>query len=90
MGEIFHILNHIRICFPWVERITSYARSSTVIKISGSELKDIGEAGLTRIHIGLESGSDKVLKINNLYFFVSTLINRLPAKIKKNLMMSIS
>jgi len=60
--ELIEILNHLKTCFPWVERITSYARSHTIARISNRDLKAIADAGLNRIHIGLESGSDEVLK----------------------------
>ncbi len=57
------ILNHLKENFPDIERITSYARSSTIIKFSVDDLVALREAGLTRIHVGLESGSDRVLKM---------------------------
>jgi len=60
--SLIRILRHIRSRFPWVERITSYARSHTVARISDAHLKAMRDAGLNRIHIGLESGSDAVLK----------------------------
>jgi len=60
--SLIRILRHIRSCFPWVERITSYARSHTVARISDAHLREMRESGLNRIHIGLESGSDAVLK----------------------------
>jgi hypothetical protein len=44
-----------------VERITSYARSHTVARIADADLEAFAAAGLNRIHIGLESGSDRVL-----------------------------
>ncbi len=55
------ILAHIRKRFPWVSRITSYARSHTVARISDDDLAAMARSGLNRIHIGMESGSDKVL-----------------------------
>ncbi|MGA6925168.1 MAG: radical SAM protein [Desulfosarcina sp.] len=58
---LIRILGHIRSRFPWVDRITSYARSHTVARISDDHLMQMREAGLNRIHIGLESGSDTVL-----------------------------
>ena len=61
--SLIRILRHIRSRFPWVERITSYARSHTVARISDDNLKQMQAAGLNRIHIGLESGSDAVLKM---------------------------
>jgi len=60
--DLIKILNHLMACFPWVERVTSYARSHTVARIKDSDLAEMRNAGLNRIHIGLESGSDEVLK----------------------------
>jgi hypothetical protein len=45
-----------------VNRVTSYSRSSTIARIDEEDLKAIREAGLDRVHVGLESGSDNVLK----------------------------
>lgn len=60
-GELITILRHLRASFPWVERITSYARSQTIARIKDEDLAAMAEAGLCRIHIGMESGSDAVL-----------------------------
>ncbi len=59
--DIVHILRHLKEAFPTVKRITSYARSHTIYRISDEDLKRMADAGLNRIHIGMESGSDKVL-----------------------------
>ena len=59
--HLIRILRHLRSRFPWVDRITSYARSHTVARISDDNLTQMREAGLNRIHMGLESGSDAVL-----------------------------
>jgi hypothetical protein len=59
--RLLTILGHLKDCFPWVERITSYARSHTIARISDTDLGLMAAAGLNRIHIGMESGSDKVL-----------------------------
>ena len=61
--DVIQILLHLKNTFPQVERITSYARSQTISKISDDNLQRMGDAGLNRIHIGMESGSDKVLKM---------------------------
>jgi len=55
------ILLHLKHCFPWVQRLTSYGRSHTIARITDENLKRIAAAGLNRIHIGMESGSDRVL-----------------------------
>ncbi|XPV75027.1 MAG: radical SAM protein [Desulfovibrio sp.] len=60
--DLVRILDHIRQVFPHVDRITSYARSHTIARISDNDLARYAAAGLNRIHIGMESGSDIVLK----------------------------
>ncbi len=62
-SDFLEILLHLKKRFPWVERITSYARSHTIARIKDQDLKNFKDAGLNRIHIGLESGSDRVLKM---------------------------
>ena len=61
--DLLEILLHLKKRFPWVERTTSYARSHTIARIKDRDLKKFKDAGLNRIHIGLESGSDRVLKM---------------------------
>ena len=60
--DLIEIIRHIKHRFPWVRRITSYARSHTIARISDSDLQQMARSGLNRIHIGLESGCDEVLK----------------------------
>ncbi len=62
-GNLIEILWYLKECFPWVVRITSYARSHTASRIKTEDLSEMRRAGLNRIHIGLESGSDEVLKM---------------------------
>ena len=61
-ADMVDILTHLKNQFPWVSRITAYARSHTIARISDKELNEIAAAGLNRIHIGMESASDEVLK----------------------------
>jgi hypothetical protein len=60
--DLVKIVSVLKQTFPDINRITSYARSKTAAKKTVEELKELCEAGLTRLHIGLESGSDKVLE----------------------------
>jgi histone acetyltransferase (RNA polymerase elongator complex component) len=60
--DLLEVLRFIRDAFPQVSRITSYCRSKTAKRKSVEELRKLHEAGLSRIHIGLESGSDPVLQ----------------------------
>ncbi len=61
--DLVTLLTHIKKRFPLVRRITSYARSHTIARISLENMKHLSVAGLNRIHIGMESGSDKILKM---------------------------
>ncbi|ABW68826.1 radical SAM protein [Desulfosudis oleivorans] len=61
--DLIDIVKHLHSRFPWIQRVTSYARSHTVRRIPEDKLAEIRQAGLNRIHIGLESGSDKVLEL---------------------------
>ena len=60
-SDLVDILALIRSSFPRVERITTYARANTATRKSLKELKALRQAGLTRIHMGMESGSANVL-----------------------------
>ena len=63
-GDLVESLTLLKKFFPEIRRITSYARSKTIAKRkSVEELKELQKAGLSRIHIGLESGSDPVLSL---------------------------
>jgi len=60
--DLVEVVRHLKQTFPSVERVTSYARSHTASRKSPEELRALREAGLTRLHIGLESGDGEVLK----------------------------
>lgn len=62
-GDLTAILRHLTARFPEVTRITSYARSSTIANLDTGALADLRGAGLSRIHIGMESGANEVLKL---------------------------
>lgn len=60
--ELVKILQVLYASFPHIERVTSYARAKTVAKKSMEDLKKIYEAGLNRLHVGLETGDRELLK----------------------------
>ncbi|MFZ5591155.1 MAG: radical SAM protein [Bacillota bacterium] len=64
-AQLVEILLHIRKRLPGVERITSYTRASTLARKTISELQELAGAGLNRLHVGMESGSDEVLRLVN-------------------------
>lgn len=53
---------YLREQLPEVKRVTTYARSSTAAQRTVEQLTMIREAGLDRVHIGLETGYDPLLK----------------------------
>ena len=61
-NELVEVIRFLKETFPGIRRVTSYARSKTVIKKSLEELVALREAGLSRLHIGLESGYDPLLE----------------------------
>ncbi len=61
-SNLVQVITFLKQTFPELNRITSYGRSKTAAKKTVEELKTLKDAGLSRLHIGLESGSDKVLE----------------------------
>ena len=56
------ILNALFFSSPHIERVTSYARAKTIAKKPLEDLIKIRQAGLTRLHVGLETGDQDLLK----------------------------
>jgi radical SAM superfamily enzyme YgiQ (UPF0313 family) len=61
-NDLLAVLRYLRETFPTVERVTSYARAKTLAKKTLDELKELRQAGLSRLHVGLETGDDELLK----------------------------
>ncbi len=61
--QIVNVLKHLKSTFPSIQRITSYARSRTIVKKPTNDLIKILNSGLDRLHIGLETGDAQLLKI---------------------------
>ena len=64
-NQLAESIAYLRETFPNIERVTSYARSKTIVKKKPEELRQLHEAGLNRIHIGLETGDDELLSYVN-------------------------
>lgn len=61
-SELIEVIEFLREAFPSLERVTSYARAKTIYRKTPEELKSIRAAGLSRLHVGLETGDDELLK----------------------------
>jgi hypothetical protein len=60
-GVLVEALEYLRRTVPGVKRVTSYARSQTLARKPLEDHKALRAAGLDRVHIGMESGSNAVL-----------------------------
>ncbi len=60
--QLVEVLGYLRQTFPSIVRVTTYARAKTIVQKSLGDLKTIRQAGLDRLHVGLESGDDAVLQ----------------------------
>jgi radical SAM superfamily enzyme len=61
-SKLIDIIGYLKARFPGINRLTTYARARTMTKKGLSEYRELKDAGLTRIHTGMESGSSEVLK----------------------------
>jgi radical SAM superfamily enzyme YgiQ (UPF0313 family) len=62
-ADLVKVLHSLRTKLPEITRVTAYTRSRTALRKSVESLKAIREAGLDRVHAGLESGYDPLLKL---------------------------
>jgi len=60
--DLVEAISYLKETFPSIVRITSYARSKTALRKKLDELEALRDAGLSRLHIGLETGDDELLK----------------------------
>ncbi len=61
-GSLAEICRYGREVFPEAERMTVYASSQYIDQKGAEGLRILAEAGLSRLHVGLESGDDEVLR----------------------------
>ncbi|MCK5255001.1 MAG: radical SAM protein [Deltaproteobacteria bacterium] len=61
-ADLIDIITFLKETFPQLNRITSYARAKTIAKKPLKDLEAIRKAGLSRLHIGLETGFDPLLE----------------------------
>lgn len=61
-NRLLEILHTAYDLYPKLERVTSYATAQDILRKSDEELQSLKEAGLDMVYVGLESGSDEVLR----------------------------
>ena len=60
--RLLRILNKLKTTFPNLQRVSTYASPSNLSRKSSEELKQLYEAGLTLLYVGIESGDSEVLE----------------------------
>jgi len=60
--ELVEVIRFLKETLPSIKRVTSYGRSVTAAKKKLEELIELHQAGLSRLHIGLETGYDPLLE----------------------------
>ncbi len=60
---LIEVLGHLKRRLPGITRVTAYARTATLARRGRERLTMLREAGLDRVHVGIESGSDRVLDL---------------------------
>jgi hypothetical protein len=63
--DLGQVIQNLKNTFSSISRITGYTRSHSAERRKIGELIQLKEAGLSRLHIGLESGYDPVLEYMN-------------------------
>ncbi|MFX1480273.1 MAG: radical SAM protein [Promethearchaeota archaeon] len=60
---LVEIIKYVRVMLKEVPRISCYSKALDILRKSDLELKKLAEAGLDIVYMGLESGSNTVLRI---------------------------
>lgn len=61
-GIMLHLLARLYGIFPQLQRVTAYVGPKDILAKSLDELREIREAGLKILYLGLESGNEGILK----------------------------
>ncbi len=60
--QLLRVMEHAHRCFPNLERIACYGAAQHIIRKTPAELRALRGLGLRRIHCGIESGNDEILR----------------------------
>jgi len=64
-SKILQVIELIRKYLPNVRRISAYASPGNLVKKTYEELRELSEAGLSIVYVGIESGNDHLLDLVN-------------------------
>ena len=71
---MIELVSHLRKIFPRLERISCYAMPMNILKKTPEEMAAMRRAGLDMLYLGIESGSDAVLRRVTKGALASTII----------------
>lgn len=74
MQDLEKILFKIRELFPECERVAAYATAQDILRKSENELRRLKDLGLKILYLGVESGSDEILKDSKKGSTVSDMV----------------
>jgi len=63
--KLMELLKAVKLYLPSVRRVSSYALPADIIRKSDEELKNLYDAGLKLLYVGIESGDDELLELIN-------------------------
>jgi len=64
-ASLVEICRHAYRLFPGLERVSVYACAADILRKSDQSLREIRQAGLKLLYLGLESGSEEVLRLHS-------------------------
>ena len=86
--RLVKILEYIYKKFPSLERVSSYAMPKNLLQKTNTELMTLRAAGLKMLYVGVESGSDKVLKRITKGATYKTIVQSCKKAIENNYVLS--
>jgi len=86
--RLVQILEYINKKFPSLERVSSYAMPKNLLQKTNTELMTLRAAGLKMLYVGVESGSDKVLKKITKGATYKTIVQSCKKAIENNYVLS--
>jgi radical SAM superfamily enzyme YgiQ (UPF0313 family) len=61
--RLIEVIAYLKETFPSLKKITSFARSKSLVGKTSTELTNLRQAGIIRLYVGLETGDEELLKL---------------------------
>lgn len=75
LRQVVDILRSLRQAFPFARSIAAYGNARSILTRRDRDFETMRREGLTRVHMGFESGSDAVLDILNKGISAGEMVN---------------